>query len=153
MNIEDKFWEFVDRINWQSYIGSGGRINFERLILEKSAPFYSFDECIKFKQRYDNIYHSLYSKFESTWLSDEYDFMPSDDGYTDLISSIIGKGKDFCYNITDDDFIKMAENDDYRENFGYLFHKLDRKDFKEEYISIYTQSKRNEKLEEIGINS
>ena len=153
MIIEDKFWEFVDRVNWQSYIGFNGRLNFDKLFLENTAPFYSFDECISFKQIYESLYDSFYLKFKSTWLSDEYDFMPSDDGYTDLISSIVGKGKTFCDNITEDDFIKMAQNHDYRENFGYIFHRLDRKELKEEYISIYKQYRRNDKLEEIGINS
>jgi len=48
--------------------------------------------------------------------------MPSDDGYSDLLSTIVGMGKRFtemCIEDTDK-FIEVAEKDDFIENFGYL---------------------------------
>ena len=43
--------------------------------------------------------------------------------YSDLISSIIGRGKIFAKNIilNTEVFMRMAKTEDYAENFCYLF--------------------------------
>lgn len=124
MIIFPEFWKFVECINWQQYITDNKRYNTEEIILTKVAPNFTWEEFASFELIYKELYHELTDRFHDIWLSDEYDFMPSDDGYTDLISSIIGKGWDFYSNVNEKDFIKMANNRDYLENFGYLFHPV-----------------------------
>lgn len=123
--MENKeFWRFVDCINWQNYITNGERYHTEEVILKHVAPNFTWEEYSSFEKIYKDMYHELTDRFHDTWLSDNYNFMPSDDGYTDLISSIIGKGYDFYSNIDVDKFVKMAKDNDYLENFGYLFHPV-----------------------------
>ena len=72
---------------------------------------------------YQKILKKLDFYFQPVWLSDAVNG-PSDDGYWDLRSSIIGFGKTFLINSLNDDqiFIDMVDNHNYAENFGYVFN-------------------------------
>jgi len=58
--------------------------------------------------------------------------MPSDDGYWDLLSSIIGFGKKFVIKCINNkmEFVEVAEKDNYIENFSYLF-QISEKEYNE----------------------
>ena len=131
-SVSKDFWDMVRIANWSSvidgYKNNPSINNLHRSFFEDAQGRiflkYSYSQIKQFENEYDNIYYQLYDYFKSTWLDDKYNkFMPSDDGYSDLLSSIIGKGKYFvqkCINNTDF-FVRMAESDDYVENFQYLF--------------------------------
>ncbi len=74
-------------------------------------------------QYYKKLLNLLKYYFEPVWLSDVVSG-PSDDGYWDIRSSIIGFGKEFFLDSLEDDqlFIDMCIHHDYAENFGYIFN-------------------------------
>lgn len=133
-----EFWKMVKIANWNAVITfyKKNPSSFFRSSLKDKTPSfyeqaqnriyseYSFEEVKNFRENYYFIFYRLYDYFEKIWLNKRYDkFMPSDDGYSDLISSVIGKGKTFTKECIDvpNVFIKMAKNNDYVENFGYIF--------------------------------
>lgn len=126
-----EFWKMVTLVNWKDVINSSKKTktgykseeafnNAEKRLVTN----YEYTQIEKFEHDYRLIFNSLADYFEDIWLDDKYrTFMPSDDGYSDVISSIVGKGKWFtkkCIENTEE-FIDMIKNDDYVENFGYLF--------------------------------
>lgn len=139
--VSNDFWEMVTKLNW---MGTNKTVDDYRL---KLFTTYSKEEIIKFSKIYDNLYNQFYNYFEPVWLDEKYDrYMPSDDGYTDLISSIVGSGKSFvksCVN-SDEPFIKMAKTDKFKENFGYIFQGVE--DEYDEIISKITNFKGNKEL-------
>lgn len=127
-SLSPEFWKMVRLANWKGAIQHWDRMKFR--IYSK----YDYEKIQEFKNEFDQIYMQLYDYFQDIWLDDRYNrFMPSDDGYTDLISSIIGMGKTFTKNCIDDTnkFVEMAKKDNYIENFGYLFF-----DSEDEYLNI-----------------
>lgn len=131
-SVSEDFWNMVRIADWNSVIEGYKKNptidelhrNFFKDAQGRIFLKYSFDQIKQFEIEYDNIYYDIYDYFEKTWLDDKYRrFMPSEDGYVDLISSVIGKGKSFLQKCIDNKniFIKMAKNDDdYAENFKYL---------------------------------
>lgn len=144
MKEEDKFWEFVDRVNFTSNIYNEIFIDFDDIMLSM-AKFYSIEDLKLFDYIYQTKYHESYNRFKKLWLSEGEPLGVSDDGYTDLISSVVGLGKNFYYSITDEGLINMANDNYYRENFGYLFHSLDR----DKFIEKYNKQRRIHKLESL----
>ena len=151
-NIEDRFWEMVDQVNW---IRNPIYNNSEELVLKYISPNFSWEEYIQFSELYKKYYGELSRSLFNHWISlSEYSV--SDDGYTDVISSMIGSGKNFYYSSFSsiDLFINMIKSNNYRENFGYLFHynyfnKRTKDEFKNKYLSINIEFQRNRKLDEI----
>lgn len=145
-SLSPEFWKMVRLANWKGAIklyksepiinsyNQEKRDDYWDRIKFRIYSKYDYEKIQEFKSEFDQIYMQLYDYFEDIWLDDEYgSFMPSDDGYTDLISSIIGMGKTFtklCIDDTDK-FVQLAKDDYYIENFGYLFH-----DSEEEYWNI-----------------
>jgi len=132
-SVSDKFWEMVEVANWNAVVkGYKGnpivredRQDFYKQAQNRIYSKYTFKEIENFNNEYHKIYTQVYNYFEPIWLDEKYsDVMPSDDGYTDLISSLIGKGKKYtkiCIEHTGF-FIQMARDDDYVENFGYILN-------------------------------
>ena len=135
-DITPEFWKMVRTVKWNSIIKAHKEhsknywniINtqknpkrFDAIKLgQKNLYFkYELQEILKFKDEYDKLYQRLYEYFWA--VSDRCDV--SDDGYTDLISSVIGKGKTWVQKCINDPelVVNMGENGDYLENFGYLF--------------------------------
>lgn len=115
------FWEFVDFVKWPKFIGDKEiKINWDEL---RKIVKDKFGDLKEYKRIYELLYGDLKDYFDPVSLDDKTEIKTGDDGYTDLISSIIGNGKDFILkSLYDDDvIIGMVKNDDYRENFGYLF--------------------------------
>jgi len=124
-SLSPEFWQMVRIANWKSVFKGRYRNNtdFYEKIQKRVYLKYDFDEIIKFKKEYQIFYDQLHKYFRSTWLNKKYrEVMPSDDGYSDLLSSIIGRGKIFtkkCIN-DKDVMIEMSRNNEYAENFGYI---------------------------------
>lgn len=118
-----KFWDFVKMMDWKNK----GKYD-DKYLLKNIAPYYSFEEFSEFEKSYTNLYGFMNARLESAWLDhdEQGGFDVSDDGYGDLISSVIGNGlSSFLKALSDEtnNYVRqMAENDDYRENFGYCFH-------------------------------
>lgn len=136
-----KFWEFVKIINWDQMIKSKQRYNVNDTIM-KAAPYFTWEEYLSFYKIYRCYYNVLDSKFKDTVLN----LSISDDGYCDLISSIIGKGYEVYSKIDEEEFIRMGREHDYKENFGYLLMQEQRMyidEIKMRYESIRRDSKIN----------
>ena len=137
-SLSPEFWKMVRLVNWK------GAIKFYNInsipvkyTQEKRDEYllkmqgrlylkYEYDEIENFNNEYYRFYMELYDYFFTIWTDDNYNnIMPSDDGYSDLISSIIGKGKNFTKKCIYDPiyyFVKMVKENDYIENFGYLLN-------------------------------
>ena len=128
---DPKFWGVVDAINWQKLIkGSWKNVAYhqDQYVEKGKEILLTFDvETVQYvEDKYNKLYDNLSKYFQSIWLSDSNREGPSDDGYTDLMSSMVGFGKDFviaALNSPRSVFMDMATNDKYAENFGYIFHK------------------------------
>jgi hypothetical protein len=89
----------------------------------------------------------LYDYFQDTWLDKRYSgIMPSDDGYSDLLSSIIGKGKEFTNKCIEDIkyFIQFTKDDDFVENFGYIFnvHEIEYWEIRSEFDPLIKSTRK-----------
>lgn len=147
----NRFWEFVDRSGWKEYcsISFGKSISKEDRpynidnVLENIAPYFPFEELKGFRKMYDTLYKKLEEKLGEH--SIDPGFGVSDDGYSDLLSSIIGLGKKFCGDIlssADEVSFKKVQNmvnrENYSENFVYIFSsKEDREGVLSEWDRIY----------------
>jgi hypothetical protein len=134
-SLNPEFWKMVRLANWKGAIkifksntsmnsySQAKKDEYWEQMQGRLYMKYEYDKIKEFEKEYHRIYIQLYDYFNSTWLDKKYySIMPSDDGYSDLLSSIIGKGKTFTKSCIDniDNFIKMAKDDDYMENFVYL---------------------------------
>lgn len=128
-SVSPEFWEMVKIADWKSFIDDSSDVTLlpymTRLDAIKTRVYlkYELSQIKEFLDEYHILYMQLYDYFYTTWLNDQYsDYMPSDDGYGDLLSSIIGLGKDYVKKITKAKFIKMAKDDYYAENFCYILN-------------------------------
>jgi hypothetical protein len=172
MIVSERFWEFVDDVNWMEVNKNPGKFigkipqtksvvrpildiyTYRNKVVEISIlPKYSWEEFEQFEKDYRSKYHAIYSKLEKIWLSDDLpdDAHISDDSYTDFCSSVVGKGKEFCeyilreeeYQYLYEAFVDMVSKGDYYENFAYIFHYEDEERYK--------KLRRELKLKELGI--
>ena len=153
-SVSTEFWKMVQIANWKSMIRTyqKGLSNIPYMLLLEQPKKrlylrYDFNEIVRFLPQYDTIYFQLYDYFENILNDKKYeDFRPGDDGYTDLISSVVGKGKTFVKKCIDNPelFIDMARDDDYVENFRYLL-QIDEKEYgeiKSKYDPLYRDTRK-----------
>ena len=135
-NIDNPiFWKIVDKINWKLVMEEKTDVTKERLYNAinqfnrkskldqiENRDFHKI-EIEELKKYYLKLLKLLEYYFQPVWLSDAVNG-PSDDGYWDLRSSIIGFGKEFLLESLNDDqlFIDMIQDNNYAENFGYIFN-------------------------------
>ena len=118
---DKKFWDFVEYVDFKK---NGDLLWDTEFLLDKVAPKYSYRDIIEFKSVYKGLYDILYDKFFDENLG------VGDDGYWDLMSSVIGYGKDIFKKVFkgDIDFLKkMADHTSeygYKENFSYMFNHI-----------------------------
>lgn len=131
--FDPEFWKMVKIADWKSVIEGYKKHpiidkkhkDFYRDAQKRIYTKYNFEQIQNFGDDCHMIYQQLYEYFKPIWLSDTYNnVMPSDDGYWDLLSSMVGLGKKFTQKCIDNDyyFVKMAKDDFYVENFSYLFN-------------------------------
>ncbi len=107
---DGEFWDFVRKTGWnkdQDY----DRI--KKMMLRTMNP-----ESVKaMRDRFDNLYNILSRK-----INDEVENI-GDDGYSDLLSHIIGMGKKLYNDILQDPSIaqKIIDARAYEESFSYVF--------------------------------
>lgn len=153
--VSDEFWKMVRIANWNAVIKGyaenpivdNTHHDFFKKAQNRIYSKYSYLEIKKFNEEFKYIYNELHDYFEDIWLSDKYgDIMPSDDGYDDLMSSIVGKGKSFVKKCLENAKIvlQMAKDSNYVESFSYLFninedeyHKI-----REEFDPLYKQMRK-----------
>ena len=126
-SVTPEFWEMVDVADWNSFIEKYNdetrTIQYKDILNDARYRLYikySFDELNEFAMEYNKIYEQFRNYFKSIWIDNN---LMSEDSYSDLISSIIGRGKEFAKNIilNTEVFMRMAKTEDYAENFCYLF--------------------------------
>jgi hypothetical protein len=123
--VSDEFWTMVDIVDWGAVIKGYRKsptyhqdyVNWNDQAKGRLYVNYPYDKVKNFKHEYLKIYYELYDKF------DGLDCGVSDDGYTDLISSVVGKGKEWVKKCIENPNLveNMGRQDKYMENFGYLF--------------------------------
>jgi hypothetical protein len=135
IDLDLDFWKMVDYVNWNQLIKtyklypiSDEHSDYFQKLQYKLYKKYDYVKIQNFCNIYNDIYYELYDYFES--LMNKLNV--SDDDYTDVISSIIGKGKNFTEHCISDDnvIINMVKTDDYVGNFGYLL-EIDYDEYKE----------------------
>lgn len=117
MTDEKKNWELIEGTKWKSD-HSYKRIEEELRSLDNDA----FEELKTFV--HEKAY--LLSKtYHDAWLG--IDGGPgidaSDDGWSDLVYDVVGRGEEFYNNITADKLREMADGYDYEESFSYCFQR------------------------------
>ena len=127
-HASDEFWEFVERIDWENYDYNERPRRYDaQWVIPRVAPIFSWEEFQGFETEYKRLESYVMMKFESVWLGDP-GIEVSDDGWTDLVSSVIGYGKKWFLSIIMDDsgskLRQQGNSDNYRENFSYIFHIL-----------------------------
>ena len=132
------FWEMVDVADWNSviseYIERDGFHNVIRPPISDKAKIrlclnYTYPKIKEFDKEYNVIYNRIYKHFEPFWLT-SHQIEQSNDGYSDLISSVIGKGKKFVEMALNNEnlVIEMSKKQEFVENFGYLLN-IDEEDY------------------------
>lgn len=122
-NLEDQFWAQIEELEWQK------DADYKR-IEQYLKDNFTISEVIRLKDFISEKVDSLYSKYESDWLA-EPGIAVSDDGWSDLLNEVVGRGKEFYENITVKKLQRMANIGDYFENFSYSFqftYDLDREE-------------------------
>jgi len=122
-NISEDFWKMTEIADWQDFINNmkkpGAKYNDElekvRGRIYKNFELYDIND---FYLQCSDLYDFLKNKFKN--IIKELNI--SNDSYDDLISSIIGLGKNYVENaLKDINFIKkMVSDDNYYENFRYI---------------------------------
>lgn len=153
-SVSKDFWKMVTVANWKLVIKIKKNYllpNDERDMAMKKAKYrvyskYSFEDVNTFYDEYYVIYDQLYDWFNPIVQDDWIKFPISDDSYSDLLSSIIGKGKKFVKECIFDTklFIEMAKNRDYAESFLYIL-QVDENEYneiKEEFDPMYKDMKK-----------
>jgi len=155
--VSKEFWKMTTVSNWKkviidynktqkNYYSDPQEVNEKcKEIKEKSAARvykkYSYSQVKDFYKEWNIIYGQLYKYFEPIWLSDENKYGPSDDGYYDLLSSMVGSGKIFVKSCINEPrkFVEMAKNNAYVENFSYMLNvrKDDYYKIKEKYDPFF----------------
>ena len=127
-SVSNEFWKMVEIADWDAVIKGFKEhpiIDDEHKNFMKQAEFriynkYKFEEIKKFFVDYNFIYDKIYDYFQEIFYNGEFNV--SDDSYSDLISSVIGKGKTWVNKCIEKYKLvkKMAKNDDFVENFAYI---------------------------------
>lgn len=91
-NLEDQFWAQIEELEWQK------DADYKR-IEQYLKDNFTISEVIRLKDFISEKVDSLYSKYESDWLA-EPGIAVSDDGWSDLLNEVVGRGKEFYENIT-----------------------------------------------------
>lgn len=131
--ISPEFWKMCIKSKWGSTIincKSDQSNNKEEKDKAAGRVYtnYSFQEVRKFNDEFNILYKKLYEYFKPYWLGEVSGFKGgfgvSDDGYWDLLSSIIGKGKVWTIKCIRNPKLPvlMVINDEYLENFQYILN-------------------------------
>lgn len=113
MTQEQKCWKMIEDAMWK-FDHDYERISFNWSELPKKE-FKMLESFIESKAE------ALFEKYEAAWLGQDGGpgINVSDDGWSDLIHDVVGRGERFYNSITVEKLREMADNDDYVESFHY----------------------------------
>lgn len=137
----NEFWKMTTVVNWKKVIVDYCKIKddffnnketnekrnkVKELAKKRLVLKYEYSEVKRLYKEYEKIYVQLYNYFS------ELDLGVSDDGYWDLLSSVIGSGKRFTKKCINEPkvLVDMAKNYEYVENFEYVIN-MDENDYNE----------------------
>lgn len=106
---EQEMWKWIEQAQWSK------DHNLKRVqqFLKNNLDFQQLQQLGQFVHDKVNV---LYETFEA------YDDLPiGDDSYSDLLAEVVSRGKQFYENINIKKLKNMIENNDYAENFEYVF--------------------------------
>lgn len=104
---EDRFWELVDMAHWPKTSCEDAKIMYRKLLSKEGAK--------NFRGSVGKAYRML------DRVADQNVHGVGDDGYSDLLKHIVGKGKSTFYKCLNSVNLiqKMADDNDYKESFSY----------------------------------
>jgi len=114
---EQKFWNIIEKANWKL------DHDYERISKEWKKSL-DKNTSLSLKEFILEKVYNLKSKFKNEWLNPNSKISLSDDGYHDLMSDIVGRGKEEYYNITLEKLIEIVNKNQFEECFTYCIHKL-----------------------------
>ena len=112
-NLENEYWQQIEKLEWAK------DANYDR-IEQYLKDNLTVSECIQLSDFVKNKTDQLRIRFHDDWLGDP-GIDVSDDGWSDLVNEVVGRGKEFYENITLKKLQEMANVMDYHENFSYGF--------------------------------
>ena len=112
-DLEDKYWQQIEELEWSK---DGDYKRIEEYIKNN----YSYSSARQLDNFVDSKVIELGKRFYNDWLGDP-GIGVSDDGWSDLRSEVVGRGKEFYENITVEKLQEMADSNDYNESFVYCF--------------------------------
>lgn len=128
-SVSKEFWKMTTVANWKLVVAKYHKnsmmshLIYKDLLLgakKRICKKYTYDEFMAFEKDYQKIYYQLYDDFEDI---SESGYV-GDDGYGDLLASIIGCGKMFTKKCIYDHklVLEIAKKNGYVEGFQYLFN-------------------------------
>ena len=113
-NLENEYWQQIEKLEWAK------DANYNRIEKYLKDSF-TVSECIQLNDFVENKTNQLRIRFHDDWLGDP-GIDVSDDGWSDLVNEVVGRGKEFYETITVEKLQEMANVMDYHESFSYCFH-------------------------------
>tara|TARA_R110000824_G_scaffold300648_1_gene488677 strand:+ start:1000 stop:1557 length:558 start_codon:yes stop_codon:yes gene_type:complete len=113
-NLEDQYWKQIKELKWEED-------HDDKRIEQYLKDNFTVSEAIRLNDFVSEKVNQLYTKYESDWLA-EPGIAVSDDGWSDLLNEVVGRGKEFYENIDVECLQDMADHNDYEESFSYCFH-------------------------------
>ena len=111
--LEDKYWQQIEELEWSK---DADYKRIEQQLKDNLTP----TEARQLDDFANNKVIGLGKRFDNDWLGDP-GISVSDDGWSDLIHEVVGRGKEFYESITVAKLQEMANTNDYNESFSYCF--------------------------------
>lgn len=118
----DAFWEMVSYANWPENCHKDTGIIATGLYEQ-----YGWEQCVQFAQELRESRHALQRVIE--YHESEHGKVRDcgDDGFQDMLYEVIGRGKQFYWNILGDPTI--IGDIDVHESFGYVSHPFNEREY------------------------
>lgn len=127
---QERFWEIVDELDYKS------DLDYDRCA-EYLFDTFSKEEISEFENIFSKFYIELEEEMDSQLEQKELDYSyvigKSDDGLSDLLSHIIGIGKNYYdKSMNDVEYLGLHANgafqsvEGYSESFSYIFNGVEK---------------------------
>jgi len=116
MTQEQKCWKLIEDAKW--------KLDHDYNRISRDWAEMSDKEFKALKLFINEKVNALAEKYEAAWLGQDGGpgIKVGDDGWSDLIYDVVGRGERFYNSVTADQLREMAKNDDYEESFAYCLH-------------------------------
>ncbi len=121
--VSSEFWKMVRISKWNKGIIEVNKdvYDYNKILNRIRGNVYvkyEYHDILKFYNEYTKLNDKLYTYFDK--FHNKYDYGVGDDGFGDLLSSVIGKGLTFTKNAIKNP--KLLSGMKYMENFEYILH-------------------------------